>query len=694
MAPLFNMAEPEDLLSDAARHATIYTKKMWRRYRPLPEGPPTALLADVAPRLDLLITAITGHSYSLRIAQHPAIPTFLSRVFGRTQAPWLQQAVPATNGQHLWLPADSRIENIEQGYELYRVMALQQALRAERGSAAPPQVLSSPLHQDVYLLLEAWATDAQLLRVLPGMQAPLARLRQHALQQRPPLEKFSAARQPLELWLRRLLASSPTERTLALSDSPAQSCWLAEEIIQSQQLLITTQSDEQQKALQKLSDSPLLKDWWTGDLRPAVVASNNTQAEASSEEQPDNTTTSAPDSSHLSRRPEVREALEDEDDDTNKDSMFMVQLDEPHQQAEDPFGLNRPVDKDEETSADDFGDMLSDLSSARLVSTPGTPKEVLIADDPPDTNTAMQLKRAIRELRGIRYPEWDFKAQAYSEPGTVVRVLDNLPGNQTWVDNTLDEHRALLNQIRRNFEMLSAKRVTRRKQVDGDDIDLNAWIDSYADFRAGGALSDALYQTRRTQDRDLAITLLIDVSGSTDSWVANNRRIIDVEREALLLVCIALEGMGEPYAVQAFSGEGPDTVIVRDIKGFSEPYSNEIALRISALEPERYTRAGAAIRHATQGLMQQPASHRLLLMLSDGKPNDKDQYEGQYGVEDMRQAVMEATLQGISAFCLTIDRQAPHYLPRIFGAHQYALLQKPELLPTALLDWLKRLVMH
>jgi nitric oxide reductase NorD protein len=38
--------------------------------------------------------------------------------------------------------------------------------------------------------------------------------------------------------------------------------------------------------------------------------------------------------------------------------------------------------------------------------------------------------------------------------------------------------------------------------------------------------------------------------------VSGQRRIIDVEREALLLVCIALEAMGEPYAVHAFSGEG------------------------------------------------------------------------------------------------------------------------------------------
>lgn len=689
------MAEPEDLLSDAARHATIYTRKMWRRYRPLPVGPPTALLADVALRLDLLITAITGHSYPLRTAQHPAHPTFLSRLFGGVQAPWLQQALPATNGSYLWLPANSHISNIAHGNELYRVMALQQALRAQRGSAEPPQALGSALQQDVYLLLEAWATDAELIRQLPGMADAVMHLRKHALQLRPPLQSFSKARQPLELLLRQLLASSITDTVIPLSKQPAQSYWLAEELIHSLQLLPNKISAENTKENESLLGAvPLLKDWWTGELRTpnAVKASTKHAEDTDGDEQAADTT--APRSSHLPRRPDVREAVEGEDEQKGDDGMLMVQLDEPHQQAEEPFGLNRPTDKDEDTSADDFGDMLSDLPEARLVSTPGTPKEVLIADDPPDTNTAMQLKRAIREGRGIKYPEWDFRTQTYRDPGATVRVLPNLLGTQAWVDNTEEQHRSLLNQIRRNFEMLSAKRVTRRKQLDGDDIDLNAWIDSYADFRAGGALSDALYQTRRTADRDLAITLLIDVSGSTDSWVSEHKRIIDVEREALLLVCIALQSMNEPYCVQAFSGEGPDTVIVRELKSFNEPYSNEIALRISALEPERYTRAGAAIRHATQSLMQQPASHRLLLLLSDGKPNDKDDYEGQYGVEDMRQAVVEATHLGISAFCLTIDRQAPSYLPRIFGANHYALLPRPENLPTALLDWLKRLVIH
>src|SRR5690606_20862296 len=224
-----------------------------------------------------------------------------------------------------------------------------------------------------------------------------------------------------------------------------------------------------------------------------------------------------------------------------------------------------------------------ELSEARLVSTPGRSKEVLISDDPPDTNTALQLKNAMREPRCRRYPEWDYRIQGYRRPGAPLHVVAHLPGSQVWVDETLEAHRSLLNQVRRRFEMLSARRVTRRKQLDGDDIDLQAYIDSYADYRAGGSLSDALYQTRRTAERNLAVTLLIDISGSTDSWVSTNRRIIDVEREALLLVSVALDGMGEPWSIQAFSGEGPDAVIVRQIKAFDENFNNDVALRISSL---------------------------------------------------------------------------------------------------------------
>jgi nitric oxide reductase NorD protein len=385
----------------------------------------------------------------------------------------------------------------------------------------------------------------------------------------------------------------------------------------------------------------------------------------------------------------VREASANEDDDQEQ-GPWMVQPAEPLEHAEDPMGMQRPTDRDSDIPAADFADSLSQLNEARLVVSPGQPKEVLLCDDPPETG----VRRGAQVLANstINYPEWDYRTQAYHDPGATIDQCAAQEGPQQWIEQTLDTHRSMLDAIRQQFERLRAQRVRLRKQLDGDDIDLEAYIDGCAEARAGLSMPQALYQTQRRTRRDMAIMLLIDVSGSTDSWISRHRRIIDVEREALLLVCLALEGMGEPYSVLAFSGEGPQRVTIRTLKAFDECYSNEVGRRIAALEPERYTRTGAALRHASTLLMREVATHRLLLLLSDGKSNDVDQYEGRYGIEDMRQAVTEAKLQGIYPFCLTIDRQAADYLPAVFGSRQYALLPRPELLPSVLLEWIKRLV--
>jgi len=356
--------------------------------------------------------------------------------------------------------------------------------------------------------------------------------------------------------------------------------------------------------------------------------------------------------------------------------------------------MQRPTDRDEATPAEEFADSLSELNEARLVTAPGSPKEILISDDPPDARALHSGNEPDHREVQLSYPEWDYKRGSYRNPGAVVHVLQTPLGPAQWVTQTLDRHRAMLDTIRRQFEMLRAQRLRLRRQLDGDEVDLDAYIDALGEARAGLDMPQAVYQTQRAARLDMAIMLLIDASGSTDGWLSSNRRIIDVEREALLLVCMALEGLGEPYSVQTFSGEGPARVTLRSVKSFDEPYSDRIGLRIAGLEPERYTRAGAAIRHASCLLMREPAAHRLLLLLSDGKPNDVDEYEGRYGVEDMRQAVNEARLQGVQPFCLTIDRQAASYLPQVFGPRQYALLPKPELLPTVLLDWLRRLIVR
>lgn len=671
------MAEAEDLITDVARHATVYAQALWRRHRPPSETEKIVTLGDVAQHLDLLIKAVFNTHYSLRVAQPPSPPTLLKKLFVRHEKPCQQSAVPATDGVTIWLPQDLGSSENPPTLKRYRALALQQAMRAQRGSANALSALDNPMQRSVYLLLEAWAADADLIRLLPGLAPSIHDLRQHALATRPPLHTFPSQRHPLENFLRLLLnneCGAPLEE-LATPTHTADSLQLSEAL--AQRLLLCEESHG-------LGADRLLLDAWTGDLREPSAGQ-----EVSPPPGEVATDDALPRSARLTRQPTAREACADEDDDQEQ-GLWMVQPAEPLEKAEDPMGMQRPTDRDTDTPAADFAESLSELNEARLVVTAGRPKEVLLSLDPPRTRFQHRAKDLATHT--ISYPEWDYHHQVYRDPGATLQLCPVREGPQQWVERTLDAHRPVLDAIRRQFESLRAQRVRLRKQWDGDEIDLEAYIDACAEARAGLSMPQAVYLTQRRGRRNMAIMLLIDVSGSTDSWLSCHRRVIDVEREALLLVCLALESLGEPYSVLAFSGEGPQRVTIRTLKTFDERYSLEVGQRIAALEPERYTRAGAAIRHASTLLMREAATHRLLLLLSDGKPNDIDQYEGRYGVEDMRQAVTEAKLQGIYPFCLTIDRQAANYLPAVFGSRQYALLHRPELLPSLLLDWIKRLV--
>jgi len=673
------MAEAEDVIVDAARHATSYAQTLWRRHRPKPPRPATVRLADVAPRIDLLIRSLFGCSYRIRVAQPPAPVTLLSRAFLRLDRPRTTSAVPSTDGASIWLPADSGLMNVAAGTERLRLVGLQQAMRASRGSANFVARFSAPLLCDIYLLLEAQAADEELVRRLPGLIGPLNALRQGALRDRPDIRSFTKARQALERHARGLLERplARVQKGTAATPSPQASFDLA--------LRIATNFTSDTDSTDAMGGQPLFRDTWTGHLTVPEPRGSTGSTEVST----DNLSVPRVRSARLSRRPDIRPASEDEDD--ARPGAWMIQASQPHEHAEDPFGMQRPTDRDEEGAADEYAESLADLEQARLVSTPGQAKEMFLSDDPPDARKHLEGER-LAGGKGMTYPEWDYRVLAYRAPGATVHERLAPPGPQAWVETTLDAHRSMLDTLRRRFEMLRTRRTTLRRQFDGDEFDLEACIEAQADFRAGLPMNAALYQSHRRNQRDLAILLLIDVSGSTDGWIAAHRRVIDVEREALLLVCIALAELHEPYAVQAFSGHGPQAVTVDIVKGFDEAYGHDIALRIAGLEPDQYTRVGTAIRHASAELMRRPASHRLLLLLSDGKPNDIDLYEGRYGVEDTRQAVIEAKLQGISPFCLTVDRNGSSYLPAVFGAQHYALLSRPELLPAVLLDWMRQVV--
>src|SRR6185312_340450 len=283
--------------------------------------------------------------------------------------------------------------------------------------------------------------------------------------------------------------------------------------------------------------------------------------------------------------------------------------------------------------------------------------------------------------------EWDANAGAYLKRKAGIRVSPPVSANdeaQTWADRALREHAALERKVRHQFERLRARRTLLPRQRSGDEIDVAAVVGAMTDRQMGEGGNDRLYMAARPARRGLAIALLADVSGSTKAQVSDGRTIIDLEKVALLLASSALDALGDRYAAYAFAGQSAENVSLTTVKEFAVRSGAETRRRIGALAPGGFTRLGAAVRYVTARLATESAGHRLLLLLSDGRPNDVDRYQSEYGVEDARHAILEARASGVYPYCLTIDANASDYLPRIFGAAGYAVVTKAEQLPTAM----------
>lgn len=581
-------------------------------------------------------------------------------------------ALPATDGKHVFLPRWLTDTHALPAARWFRVLALQQAGRAHRGTASLPGLEPAGLAHKLYLLCEAALVDRLISKELPGLVPDLMSARSAMLSARPPLAQLTPPEQALENLYRQLLQEPIDSTFMPASASPNDSWSWAEDMTQK----LTSENPGRFRSMRR--------DNWIGTLRPKPP-SDPTLLEESEDE--DTQEQGRPKTGQLLRRPEARQAPDDEDD--TEPGMWMLQMDDPLEHVEDPMGMQRPTDRDAGKNPDDTADSLSELPQARLVSTPERAKEIFVSDDPPDASSILTPSK---KRIGITYPEWDYRISAYHPAGVTVWLKTCALGDASWAEKLIEQRRALLDEVRRRFEGLRPRRVQLKRQQDGEDVDIDAYVESFGNLRAGRSIDDRFYQATRPARRDVAISLLIDISGSTDAWIGEGLRIVDVEKEALLVCCHALDTLGDPYAIQAFSGEGPHGVELWSVKDFTERDSSLIQRRIAALEPEQHTRAGAAMRHATLQLADRPEQHRLLLLLSDGKPNDIDEYEGRYGVEDMRQAVNEAMAAGIHCFCLTVDRDSPRYLSAIFGPGQHATLQHARNLPIALVDVLRQLL--
>ena len=335
-----------------------------------------------------------------------------------------------------------------------------------------------------------------------------------------------------------------------------------------------------------------------------------------------------------------------------------------------------------------------------------------------------------RDSLSFVYDEWDFRARDYKPSWCIVHQKVMPEGDDTFYGRTLHSYRSLVNQVRRQFELILPEMYSKVKRLeDGEEIDIDEVLELFIDIRTGVTPNDKLFWRRNKVQRDVAVVFLIDTSASTaetiddskfgsDAWLpptdpveymnwlkarqANGprkpyKRIIDLEKEAVVLLIDALEAIGDEYGIYGFSGYGRENVEFYTVKDITEKFSVKVKKRIDSISPMHATRMGPAIRHATYKLDQIDARTKLLFLISDGRPQDRgysrEGVEKEYAVHDTKKALDEAKNRSINTFCLTVDKNGHDYLKTMCEDVGYEILDDIHSLPRRLLYLYKRLTM-
>ncbi|QIL72856.1 VWA domain-containing protein [Diaphorobacter sp. HDW4B] len=281
---------------------------------------------------------------------------------------------------------------------------------------------------------------------------------------------------------------------------------------------------------------------------------------------------------------------------------------------------------------------------------------------------------------GMPFPEWDWRKERLQPDHCAVQVMVSQGAEPHEPDARL---RSISRRMKRHLDLARQAPDRIRGCTDGDEIDLDGWVRHQAETlcaprRALRSACPPIYIQRRRSQHSLASLLLADLSQSTDAYATPDARVIELIRDSLQVFGEALSASGDAFEMLGFSSVRRQHVRIQYLKGFDERWSPVTQARVQAIKPGYYTRMGAAIRYATQRLSERPERQRLLLILTDGKPNDLDIYEGRYGLEDTRHAIQEARSAGLTPFCVTIDTSAHDYLPHLFGSHGYTLIHRPQ----------------
>ena len=317
------------------------------------------------------------------------------------------------------------------------------------------------------------------------------------------------------------------------------------------------------------------------------------------------------------------------------------------------------------------------------------------------THAEMPEQALEADEEAFSYDEWDRELNDYRVGWSRVIEKKVKQGDRNFVELARSRYRGVISSIRHQFQLMKPENLTRvNRELDGEDYDLNALVDFVIDRRADGLQSENIYTKRLRKRRDVAVSLLLDQSSSTARTITRNplqpythpgRRIIEIEKEGLVLMSEALEAVGDVYSINGFTSEGRRNVKFYVVKDFDEHYSEDVERRIGGITFQNNTRLGAAIRHASAKLLKQDARTKLLIILTDGRPYDHDYGDARYAREDVREALTEAKTNGVTPFCITIDRESENELKDLYGNIGYTIIDDILTLPERMPNIYRRL---
>lgn len=297
-------------------------------------------------------------------------------------------------------------------------------------------------------------------------------------------------------------------------------------------------------------------------------------------------------------------------------------------------------------------------------------------------------KLADEEIKGLpprHYHEWDYNSQSYRPDWVSLYESLHPKGNATDIDKLLEKHAALAKRLKKMLDLLKPQdKVRVRYQEEGSELDLDVALRSLIDFKGGSSPDPRINMSHKTSGRNIAVTVLLDLSESLNEKAAGSEQtILELSQEAVSLLAWAVQQLGDPFSIAGFHSNTRHDVRYMHIKGFSEQWGEEVKGRLAAMEASYSTRMGAAMRHASHYLEQQQADKKLMLILTDGEPADIDSKDGRILIEDARKAVAELDQKGIYAYCINLDPKADEYVKDIFGK-QYTIVDKVADLPAKL----------